>query len=86
MHLHSFANYNNSSIQVIHNSYFTESCKKIGLQEDLDDLKDLPNELECNFGALAEITYKFLSEDKFVFRQSDLAQTGWQELNYRKLA
>ena len=47
--------------------------KYFGLQEDLDDLKDLPNELECNFVALAEITYMFLIEDKIVFRKIDLS-------------
>ena len=78
MQLHSFANYINSSIFKLYIMHTLQShAKKIGLQEDLDDLKDLPNELQSNFGSLAEITYKFLSEDKFVFRQSDLSP-NWE--------
>ena len=47
-------------------------ASKRDLQEDFGDFEDLPNELECKFVALAEIAYRFLIEDKFVFKQSDL--------------
>ena len=64
------------TVTALYELYLTHALRrhasKIGLQEDFDDLKDLPNELECKFGALAEIAYKFLIEDKFVFSQTDL--------------
>ena len=65
-----------STVTALYELYLTHVLRrhanKIGLQEDFVNLKDLPNELECKFGALAEIAYKFLIEDKFVFSQSDL--------------
>ena len=65
-----------STVTALYELYLTHALRrhasKIGLQEDFVNLKDLPNELECKFGALAEIAYKFLIEDKFVFSQRDL--------------
>ena len=65
-----------NTVTALYELYLTHALRrhasKIGLQEDFDDLKDLPNELECKFGALAEIAYKFLIDDKFVFNQRDL--------------
>ena len=65
-----------STVTALYELYLTHALRrhasKIGLQEDFVNLKDLPNELEYKFGALAEIAYKFLIEDKFVFSLSDL--------------
>ena len=65
-----------NTVTALYELYLTHALRrhasKIGLQEDFVNLKDLPNELECKFGALAEIAYKFLIEDKFVFSQTDL--------------
>ena len=65
-----------NTVTALYELYLTHALRrhasKIGLQEDFYDLKDLPNELECKFGALAEIAYRFLIEDKFVFSQRDL--------------
>ena len=44
---------------------------KIGLVEDDFTIEELPSELEI-INALAEIAYKFLREDKFVFSRKDL--------------
>ena len=44
---------------------------KIGLVEDDFTLEELPSELKI-INALAEIAYKFLREDKFVFSRKDL--------------
>ena len=65
-----------STVTALYELYLTHALRrhasKIGLQEDFVNLKDIPNELEYKFGALAEIAYNFLIEDKFVFCQSDL--------------
>ena len=64
------------TVTALYELYLTHALRrhasKIDLQEDFVNLKDLPNELKCNFGALAEIAYTFLIEDKFVFSQRDL--------------
>ena len=58
-----------TTVTALYKLYSIHTLRKfaiwIGLQEDIVNLEDLSNELECEFGALAEIAYNFLIENKF---------------------